>query len=468
MPNTHPRSAACILFAVAAVVFATTIRIGAATAVNLLSPVKIQNLPADFYARPGLENLPRIDYATLAVINVRDTGATGDGITDDQPAFEKALATLNQLDRGGILYIPAGTYTFYKNRANSVWRVNGPAKTDGSGNAPLRNIHFVGEGERSIIRCVPGLIAPGKNFAATYAWDFGDAENVTLRDLAFTVFPFYNARGTGHFRGMYALQFGSYSPDARRVSGVQLLRVTFDQTLIGPLFRRGCTDSWIVDCRVRNTTADGIHIDTSSRVTAAYNLVEYTGDDALASISVQSVKRPATANRFLHNTLIEAQCRGVALGGIDIDVSDNWIERSQLPAIYLHAHGHNPVDGDPVLRPLVRRNTIVSTNLASNLNAYPGGILGEFNIRDAIIEQNALYATEGDAINFNRYPTQHYTGKTGVTVTDPTNITLRDNWIEASQGFGLQVSRGVRIDNLLLENNNTFVDNQAGSVALRG
>ncbi|EIP98338.1 hypothetical protein OpiT1DRAFT_02794 [Opitutaceae bacterium TAV1] len=433
-------------------------RLAVAPAGNVpLSSVRISNIPPAFYERPGLEKLPPVDYAALPVVNVRDAGATGDGETDDQPAFEKALKTLKRIG-GGVLYVPAGTYAFHNKKSQATWTL------EGDWGEPLRNIHFVGEGEASQIRCIPRSFAGG-SWGATYAWDFGSAENVTLRDLSFSIFPFYNARGTGLFRGMYALQFGSYSPDARRVSGVQMLRVTFDQSVIGPLFRRGCTDSWVVDCRVRNTTADGIHLDTASGITAAYNLVEYTGDDALASISVQSVKRPATANRFLHNTLIAAQCRGVAVGGTDIEVAGNWIERSQLPAIFLHGHGHNPVDGDPVLRPVLRNNILVGNNLNLSKAAYPGGILGEFNIRDALIENNALYATGGDGINFHRYPTGKY--KTGIEVFDPRGVILRNNHIEASTGYGFRITRGPVVTGLVLEQN-TFVANHDGDLAIEG
>ncbi|MDR1284354.1 MAG: right-handed parallel beta-helix repeat-containing protein [Opitutaceae bacterium] len=423
-----------------------------------LSSLGISNISSAFYERPGLEKLPRIDYAALPVVNVRDAGATGDGETDDQPAFAKALKTLNRIG-GGILYVPAGTYAFYNKKTESTWTLGG------DWGEPLRNIHIVGEGEASQIRCVPRLYS-GSSWSVAYAWDFSSAENVTLRDLSFSIFPYYNDRNAGLFRGMHPLKFGSNSPgSSHRVSGVQMLRVTFDQGVIGPLFRRGCSASWVVDCRVRNTTADGIHLDTDSGITVAYNLVEYSGDDALASISVQYVKRPATANRFLYNTLIAPQCRGVAVGGSDIEVAGNWIERSQLPAIFLHAHGHRPVDGDPVLRPVVRDNIFVGNNLNLSRSAYPGGILGEFNLRDALIENNALYATNGDGVNFHKYPIQDY--KTGIEIFDPQGVVVRGNHIEASSGYGFQVGARTRITGLKLEGN-TFVANGGGSVAIRG
>jgi len=48
-------------------------------------------------------------FAAPAVLNLRDFGATGDGTTDDAPAFQKALDALAAAG-GGTLFIPEGKY----------------------------------------------------------------------------------------------------------------------------------------------------------------------------------------------------------------------------------------------------------------------------------------------------------------------------------------------------------------------
>lgn len=55
-------------------------RLTAPRAIGNLTPSgTIANLPASFYARPGLDGMPVIDYESMPVVNVMDHGATGTG-----------------------------------------------------------------------------------------------------------------------------------------------------------------------------------------------------------------------------------------------------------------------------------------------------------------------------------------------------------------------------------------------------
>jgi Pectate lyase superfamily protein len=51
--------------------------------------------------------LARAALGTLSIVNVRDHGATGDGLTDDQAAITAAIAAT---PAGDVLYFPLGTY----------------------------------------------------------------------------------------------------------------------------------------------------------------------------------------------------------------------------------------------------------------------------------------------------------------------------------------------------------------------
>ena len=48
------------------------------------------------------------NYDNTKLINVKDYGAVGDGVTDDTVAIKEAVTYLNK--NGGILYFPIGTY----------------------------------------------------------------------------------------------------------------------------------------------------------------------------------------------------------------------------------------------------------------------------------------------------------------------------------------------------------------------
>ena len=56
--------------------------------------------------------------SAIMVYNVRDFGALGDGVTDDQPAFAAAVAAM-PTPYGGMIHVPPGTYLL-----NSDWVID--------------------------------------------------------------------------------------------------------------------------------------------------------------------------------------------------------------------------------------------------------------------------------------------------------------------------------------------------------
>jgi hypothetical protein len=418
------------------------------------TPVRVSDLPNSFYQRPGLEKMPRIPYHTLPVVNVRNLGAKGNGLDDDRPAFDRALDAV-LAKGGGVIFIPKGVYVFKRpaNARSGFWFIARPGRTS------ISNIHFVGEGEESVIRFESPI------HDQSYGWNFGNVDDVSLRDMSFTSFPFFCTRGDAISRGMYLFQFGSYTPGQQYAHHVQIINVSTDQGIIGPLVRRGADSIWIVDCKVRNTSADGIHADTAQNITAAYNWVENTGDDSLANISVAAVNNPAINNRYEFNTSLGSQCRGIALGGVDSVAMGNWFERSQMSALYLHPHGHKPVEGDPILRPVVTGNTMVRCNLQNSLNRYPGVILGEFNVAEAHITNNKIFGCLGSGVAFRLFPTMLY--HTGLPVFSPRNIDISNNAIEDNSGYGLEFQIGTQIDGLTITGNR-LTRNKLGSAEFSG
>jgi len=67
-------------------------------------------------------------FAATPTVNLRDFGATGDGVADDGPAFQKALDALADAG-GGTLLIPAGTYKITTPVEKDFSSVNGAKVT---------------------------------------------------------------------------------------------------------------------------------------------------------------------------------------------------------------------------------------------------------------------------------------------------------------------------------------------------
>ena len=111
-------------------------------------------------------------------INVRDYGATGDGVTDDAPAIQNAIDAAGAAG-GGIVYFPPGTYrvaTVYSQHGGTVTGV--PNDDRQFLVVGYDNIQLVGDGATIFCNSVTG------GFRLNMIMVF-DCENVTIRNLIF-------------------------------------------------------------------------------------------------------------------------------------------------------------------------------------------------------------------------------------------------------------------------------------------
>lgn len=410
-----------------------------------MSPVT--NLPAAFYDRPGLEDMPRIDYESMAVVNVLDYGAVGDGVTFVNEAFDRAVAALPP--EGGVVYIPAGVYRF---RPPSVsdryyWR----PQRDGR---DLENVHFVGEGDKTVF-----LFEKNRSTGSLYGVHLGRATNVSLRNIRFEQRPILDSRWAP-LLAVYPLAFGG-------AQKVQLINLIVDQGEIGIVFWRGSADLWVVDCQVRNTGADGIHFSNCVNVTAAYNYIENCGDDGIAAISTREGDDTRSINnRFLYNTVIGGKWgRGITLGGENCEVIGNWVEQMVMAGIFSQARGHGAEygGGHPVENAAIIGNTVIRANLSERIdNALPGHRYGgaikvSHEISNAQIVGNRVYGGQADGIRI---------GPDGIEAID---LLVADNELAGNLGVGLnvQASGGTFVRGLSLVDNQ-FSQNTAGALRISG
>ncbi len=126
-----------------------------AALITLLSPY-LRPFPSELSSTtPGDDASREQDVGPTRVLNVRQYGATGDGVHDDTTAFTKGIDAASQ-GAGAILYVPAGRYLL----------------------APITSsphtVRIVGDGPAS------ALVSKG----STPVLEFNKAENVVLEDLA--------------------------------------------------------------------------------------------------------------------------------------------------------------------------------------------------------------------------------------------------------------------------------------------
>src|SRR5690349_7627382 len=62
--------------------------------------------------------------STNPYVNVRDLGATGDGVTNDTTAFQQAAALINSA-HGGMLVIPPGDYIVGRQKLTGIHNKTG-------------------------------------------------------------------------------------------------------------------------------------------------------------------------------------------------------------------------------------------------------------------------------------------------------------------------------------------------------
>lgn len=400
----------------------------------------ISNLPGDFYQRPGLEAMPRLDYQGMRVINFRDRGATGQADQVVNDLFREAVRDLSA-SGGGVLYLPAGRYRFNVDLDMENGRRGYAGRFEG-----IKNVHIVGQGMDTIIEArffEPDLT---RN-VMPYLWSFNDSENLSLRDLSFQVFPYFGGRTPRVLEGPFMVAFGGNDR-------VQMVNCRVDQGRMGITFWGGNRHVWVVDCDVRNTGADGIKFDNCENIVAAYNYIENSNDDAFSGLHFKAGL--SRNNAFLYNTLLYNQGwgRGIAISGRDHRVEGNWIESQAMVPIYLHKF-HNTTEGFDLYRNgghVIKGNTIVRGdlhNLPSNAlvgHRLNGSIVGLYDYDRVEIIDNQVFgsATHGLLIE-SGYPT--------LQVGD---LSIEGNRLEGNQRSGLTIAtreRDGHIENLKLTDN---------------
>lgn len=424
-----------------------------AAAVPLVSCKSVvADLPPAWYARPGLERMPRLAWSQMRVVNVRDLGADPTGAKEVNDAFNRGLAAL-RAQGGGVLYVPPGRYRFAMPQctpeARYSWRVE-----------KAENLHIVGAGPEATVICVDWDAVRQDGDPVPYLWSFSGCNNLSIRDLSFSSFPVFSMRSPRAMEGPQNLAFGGNT-------GVQVLNVTADQGRMGICFWGGNRDVWVVGCDVRNTAADAIKFDSCVDVVAAYNYLENNNDDGFSALHMEGGL--SARNAFLYNTLLynHGWGRGIAISGRDHRIVGNWVEAQAMPGLLFHPLGFKsskPADAINAGH-VAADNTFVRCDLhaapANRLlgHRYGGGIAIGYPFQDLAVTGNRSLGNASDGF-----------GAVDSGSTQVDGFTLTGNEFQGNLGYGIglrALKPGAFIRRADL-GNNLVAGNLAGSLLALG
>src|SRR5581483_2372780 len=235
---------------------------------------------SSFAGHPGLDPF---------TANVKDFGAKGDGITEDQAAFKAALVWLGSRG-GGQLYVPAGTYILAKEirRAGAALEIQNAS-----------NLEIYGDGpDVTILKLKPGQ--DYQHMGDTHVLRVANSQHVRLHDLTFdgskTTFVAKNEQ----MHGLYLLNTGDVL-----VERVRFFQLRGDGTYV--IGENGYTeDVTIRDCSFYDNGRSGIANQGGiRRISYLHNTFELTSDQD-----------------------IDLEPTGKRTGPADILIQGNWIMHS--------------------------------------------------------------------------------------------------------------------------------------------
>lgn len=284
------------------------------------------------------------------VINVRDYGAVGDGVTNDLPAVIDAVmaekSSSNPLewvprfdpDVGGVLYFPPGVYFF---QGVMILWFNG-LRVVGAGPATT-TLLFKQSGYSGDPDFAPKLWFTDPRFDRRIS-DVSVSDLTVRTDLLLTG---DDPRDSGDT----VLKF--FQADRIRVSNVEVV----DSPSFGMSISE-CTDAVVDRCHVHDTHMDGIHLARVTRAVVHACRVDHTGDDAIAvSGGLPSDPEAKLSSHVVvsSNVLSRSGSRGIAVFGADgVVISDNTVQGTHQAGI-----GVIPFEGSGNSRNVVIRGNHV-------------------------------------------------------------------------------------------------------------
>lgn len=214
-----------------------------------------------------------------ATVNVREFGAKGDGTTDDSAAIGDAVAALSS---GGTLQFPAGSYRFAQQNPAGQAAVSlaglsdVTVEFDSGAELLMDNLNSGGAGNSH------GIVVRGP------------ASNIVLSNVVVRWASQPSSRSFGD--GIRVVGFPSdassipadWTGSGGPVRGISLSNCEVASSPQAGVIMMGVSDIDVVNLRVDNTMADGLHFNACRRATISGHSATNAGDDGLALVTYYS------------------------------------------------------------------------------------------------------------------------------------------------------------------------------------
>lgn len=320
----------------------------------------------------------------MAIFNVKDYGASGNGTTNDSLAIGRALAAAYAAG-GGQVYLPEGTYM-----------ISGGGGIRGPVLSLHDNISLVGDGAGLSTLKLPNWAAAG----ATSFLAADGAQNVSISNLTLdgnrdynngTLVGWYSSTATGV--KIDGVEFKNFSGPALKLSGwaglgprdIEISNSSIHDNSTG-VEALNMVDGVLHNNAVYN---NGLGLNVGGQVTLTDNLVY---DNNLGGIAVQGSGTTISGGSVHDNAL-----NGIKVTGSNYSISDVDIHDNQGSGIYLNGATSGNISGSKVHDnaqggaaaeiELTGSGTLASANNVISHNTITGSDLSNYGI----YEHNTAY-----------------------------------------------------------------------------